>query len=239
MNNIYKHPLIRYLENSGKAPAERLTYLFELMAKIPATTLSTGEQKELLQYLTTLAKSSNIRHPEAFAQQIFFMAAGAEQKQLSLPESHALKHAQTAARALIAAQSRNRFSRNSHLYAMAASFFLFFGISSMMLSSVPAPIPSEELQIGSPVESGNTAAFENIYNPKRISEILSSREKMRQGTCVFPEALMLAEADRGIYLKTVVYGEISQDIKEQEVTTRLMQSVRCDYTPMLMKSSIS
>src|SRR5690606_17897460 len=114
-----------------------------------------------------------------------------------------------------------------------------FGVSSMMLSNTLIPETTSELQIASSESADTLQIIEPIHNPKRLSEMISSREKMRQGRCVFPEALMMAEADRGIYLRTVVYGEITSDFKEQEVVSRLMQTVRCDYTPMLMKNSIS
>lgn len=122
---------------------------------------------------------------------------------------------------------------------MAASVFLLFGVSSMMLSNTLTPETTNELQLASPEDTNTIKISEPRYNPKRLSEMISSREKMRHGTCIFPEALMMAEADRGIYLRTVVYGEITSDFKEQEVANRLMQTVRCDYTPMLMKNSVS
>lgn len=122
---------------------------------------------------------------------------------------------------------------------MAASFFLLFGVSSLMLSNTMPPETSDGLQIANVSDTDTIKISEPRYNPKRLSEMISSREKMRHGTCIFPEALMMAEADRGIYLRNVVYGEITNDFKEQEVASRLMQTVRCDYTPMLMKNSVS
>src|SRR5688572_29497180 len=124
MNNFHSHWLIKQLEASSKSPVERLINLFDMMGRLPSSASPTEGREELLQYLTAIAKSSNIHHPEFFAQQIFFMAAEAREKQLNQPESLALKHAQIAAKALINAQTKNRFRRNSHLYAMAASFFL-------------------------------------------------------------------------------------------------------------------
>ncbi|PKO54083.1 MAG: hypothetical protein CVU26_03460 [Betaproteobacteria bacterium HGW-Betaproteobacteria-2] len=237
MNDI--HPLIKQLQSSGKAPNEQLDNVFEVLSRIPDAELQQTEQQVILQYLTQLAKSWKIHQPDAFARQLIFMVTDAKRKQLAQPESQALQHARIAAKALIAAQRKNRFSRNSHVYAMAASVLLMFGVSSMMLSNTLIPETTSELQIASSESAGTLQISEPIYNPKRLSEMISSREKMRQGRCVFPEALMMAEADRGIYLRTVVYGEITSDFKEQEVANRLMQTVRCDYTPMLMKNSVS
>lgn len=235
MKSFCIHLLIDGLENSGKTPVERLAHVFDMVGRIPAGAILADGQDELLQYLTKLARSSHIRQPEAFAQQILIMAVDARKKQLAEPDSQAIKHAQIAASALITAQTRNRFSRNSHIYAMAASFFLFFGVSSMILT----PKAAKERQVVSVADTLDPQLLQGRYNPKRLSEMISHREQMRHGTCVFPEALMLAEADRSIYLKNVVYGDITNDIKEQEVASRLMQSVRCNYSPMLMKNSVS
>lgn len=239
MKNTCNHTLIDALKNSGKAPAERLAHVFEIIGQMPASASLTDEQDELLQYLAKLAKSSHIHQPEAFAQQVFIMAADAWQKQLAQPDSHALKHAQIAAKALITAQTRNRFSRNSHIYAMAASFFLISGISGMMFANTLLPIASEAPKASPLPEAQKPQALLAINNPMRLSEMISNREKMREGRCQFPEALVFAENERGIYLQNVVHGDITNDIKVQEVANRLMQSVRCDYTPMLMRNSIS
>lgn len=237
MEKLHSHWLINRLKKSERSPTEQLLHFFEVMEEMPDL-ITTDNREELLEYLSALAIASKINDPEFFAHQIFFMAAEAREQQLNHPESQALIHAKTAAKALVTAQTQSRLKQNSPLYAMAASFFLIFGLSSMMFNQELIPIQSEE-QLSSLLEADFQPSFNRNNNPKRISEMLSNREKMRQGTCRFPEALMLDEADRSIYLKTVVYGEVSQDIKEQEVTARLMQTVRCDYTPMLMKNSIS
>lgn len=239
MSNDQSHQLINLLQTSKKTPAEQLFYFFELIENAPGILLQNEGREEVLLHLAALARSLKIHHPEIFAQQIFFMATEAQEKQLGQPRSRALKHAQVAAKALITAQSRNHLSRNGHLYAMTASFFLVFAVSSMFLSNVSPPFQPEQLSPSLAAESNHDGVIDPPYNPKRLAEILSTREKMRHGTCKFPEALMLAEADRSIYLRTVVYGDVSYDFKEQETTTRLMQSVPCDYTPILMKNSIS
>lgn len=233
------HQLIRQLENSGKTPAEQLDHVLETLGQISNAELQQTQQQALLLHLAQLAKSWKIHQPEAFAQQLLCMLTDAKRKQLAQPGSQALQHAKIAVRALITAQRKNRFSRNSHFYAMAVSVFLLFGVSSMMLSNTLTPETTNELQLASSEDTNTIKISERRYNPKRLSEMISSREKMRHGTCIFPEALMMAEADRGIYLRTVVYGEITSDFKEQEVANRLMQTVRCDYTPMLMKNSVS
>lgn len=229
--------LANRLNKSRKLPTEQLLHLFEAMEELPAQWLPDGGRKELLQHLEALASQSKIDEPEIFAQQILFMATEAREKQLRQPESDAIQHARIAAKALIMAQTKSHFSRSSHIYAMAASFFLIFGVTSIMFSQELIPPPQEQLD--NLLEVASPSALDINNSPKQLSEMLSSREKMRQGTCHFPEALAFAETERGVYLKNVVNGELSLDKKEQEITTRLMKFVRCDYTPMLMKNSIS
>jgi len=232
------HQLIRQLEISGKTPAEQLDHVLETLGQISNAELQQTQQQALLLHLAQLAKSWKIHQPEAFAQQLLCMLTDAKRKQLAQPGSQALQHAKIAVRALITAQRKNRFSHNSHFYAMAASVFLLFGVGSMMLGNTHAPIISKELAVSPPTET-ETRVLLAVNNPMRLSEMISNREKMREGRCHFPEALVFAESERSIYIKNVVHGEITNDFKEQEIARRLMQSVRCDYTPMLMKNSVS
>ena len=220
-----------------RAQADQL--LEDFFAAVEKTPVASEEtRQQWLQSLTALATTLKIKQPDLVARQLLFIATEAGKRAQQSPDNRALQHAHTAARALLAVQKRKAFAANSHAYAMAASFFLIFGVSSMLFTS-HAPMPQETVETTSLNEAiaAPAAVFVNA-NPKRLAEMHSYREKMRQGTCNFPEALMLDEADRGIYLKTVVYGDIPHDIKEQQITARLMESVRCDFTPMLMKNSI-
>ena len=237
MNDIHKR--MTQLKRSGKTPTEQLDHVFETLGQITGTELQQTEQQAIVQHLAQLAKSWKIHQPEAFARQLFFMVTDARQKQLAQPENEAIQHARIAARALITVQRKNRFNRNSHVYAMAASVFLLFGVGSMMLSNTVMPETRNEFQVASSEYTNTIISSEPRYNPKRLSEMISNREKMREGRCHFPEALVFAESERSIYIKNVVHGEVTNDFKEQEVANRLMQTVRCDYTPMLMKNSVS
>ncbi len=233
------HKLISQLQSSGKTPVDQLDHVLDTLGRLPDAELQQTEQQIILQYLTRLAKSWKIHQPDAFARQLLFMVTDAKRKQLVQPESQALQHVRIAARALIAAQRKNRFSRNSHVYAMAASVFLLFGVSSMMLSNTLLPSTSGEAKTSQLPEAQKPQVILSSDNPMRLSKMISNREKMREGRCHFPEALLIAEKEQGIYLQYVVHGDITNDIKVQEVANRLMQSVRCDYTPMLMKNSVS
>lgn len=237
--------LMTSLTDATEAPADRLLRIFENFEDAPEGGWSAAEQQALLQQLTLLAKLAQTDAPDSLAQQLLCMVAEVKRQQLAEPDSRALHHARIAAKALIAAQRKRHFGRNNHIYAMAVSIFLFFGIGSMLLIDTPTTSSATHLQTQASLQSEHMqfvampALVAPAYNPQRLSDMIAKREKMRQGTCVFPEALMLAEADRSIYLKHVVKGDITSDYREQEIANRLMQSVRCDYTPMLMKNSVS
>lgn len=237
--HMQKHWIVKQLESSSDSPTQRLLSFFEMLQNLPEVGLVIDARDELLQYLTVLAKSSNIHHPEFFAQQIYFMATEAFEKQRNHPDSDALKHARIAAKALLNAQKKNHFRRHSPIYAMAASFFMVVGASGVMFGNLLNSNSAEQLATAEPqllalVETNNV----QIDNPIRITEMLSQRDKMREGRCQFPEALVFSETERGIYLQNVVHGEISANREVQEVSSRLREFVRCDYTPMLMKKSV-
>lgn len=235
-----KHWLTKQLEASKLAPDARFIALFELIDQTSDADMVLGDTSSLLADLTNLAEQCHIDQPASFAQQILLMAQEARTKQHNDPSSRALQHAQAVAKALLTAQTKNRFRRHSPFYAMAASFFLLAGVSGMMFGHLLSPTPAQDqLASDQPVIQLADISHLTNSNPLRITEMRSQREKMREGRCQFPEAIVFSETERGIYLQNVVHGEISANREVQEVSSRLREFVRCDYTPMLMKNSIS
>lgn len=236
-----KHWLTKQLEASKLAPDARFIAIFDLIDQTSDAHAALGDTASLLADLTKLAQQCHIDQPASFAQQILLMAQEARTKQHNDPNSRALQHAQVVAKALLTAQTKNRFRRHSPFYAMAASFFLLVGVSGMMFGHLLNPAPAQnQLASSQPVVelAGDIRPITN-NNPLRITEMRSQREKMREGRCQFPEAIVFSETERGIYLQNVVHGEISASKEIQDVSSRLREYVRCDYTPMLMKNSIS
>ena len=246
----YYRTLMSDLEDATATPADRLLKLFSILEQAPESTWTAAEQQALLQQMTRLAELAQTDAPDNLARQLLLMAAEAKRQQLAAPGSRAMHHGRIAAKALITAQRKQHYRRNSQVYAMAASAFLVFGIGGLLLSGTVTTPSSMPLQTQAALQSETLrqsaddqhavlpARFEPAISPQRLSNMIAQRERMRQGTCIFPEALMLAEADRSIYLKHVVHGDITSDYREQEVANRLMQTVRCDYSPMLMKNSV-
>jgi hypothetical protein len=235
-----KHWLTKQLEAAQLAPDACFIALFELIDQTSDADMVLGDTSSLLADLTNLAEQCHIDQPASFAQQILLMAQEAQTKQHNDPNSRALQHAQVVAKALLTAQTKNRFRRYTPAYAIAASFFLLAGVSGIMFGHLLSPsaanhhaIPEQQVIL----LADNSHAMAS--NPLRITEMRSQREKMREGRCQFPEAIVFSETERGIYLQNVVHGEISANKEVQDVTSRLREYVRCDYTPMLMKNSIS
>lgn len=216
-------------------PQEHLADFFARLETLPEGKLPPAERAALLQSLTTIVRRRSVAEPEALARQILFMAVDSQRE--GVARQTIVRHAHVAAEALIAAQPHRAWSTSRHWYAMAASCLLALGLGVAPEAHTP-PRPSAAhatvLMTAKPATTVLATA-----NPMGMAEILARREKIRQGTCNFPQALMLASGDRETYMRTVVHGEIPQDSLRQAATVRLLQTVRCDYAPMLMKNSIS
>lgn len=247
--------LLTALKQTPGKPAERLQALFDLLEKYPLEASEhdhgASNDQQLLQYLTGQAKQAGAKLPEMLASQLYFMALEAIRQQPYTP--HALSHAKCAATALIQAQSAEHWSKwvkwpvNQPAYAIAASLFLGLGTAGILFSSAHistySPNASKHQQAAEHVLqlAAIPAAIPTpaIFNPQHAADMLASREKMREGRCQLPEAIVFSETERGIYLQNVVHGEISSNREIQEVSKRLREFIRCDYTPMLMKNSVS
>jgi hypothetical protein len=234
-----KHWIIQQLETSKLDAEARLIKLFDLYEQLPGERAIFTGSPPLLAYLSKLANQCHIDQPVCFAQQILLMAQEAWQKHQCDPRSRALQHAKIAAEALLKAQRKNRLRRHAPAYAIAASLFLLIGVSGIMLDVLYTDATKHKAMADQQTLLLADFSQPPASNPMRITEMLAQREKMRDGRCQFPEAIVFSETERGIYLQNVVHGEISANKEVQDVSNRLREFVRCDYTPMLMKNSIS
>lgn len=219
-------------------------YLFDAIERLPTQDVLAEADEDscaaLRQYLAQQARLANAHLPETLASQLCFMAKDIIEKQRQSPS--VARHAKLAASALIKAQTEYRFRLRPSHYAMAASLFLIAGAGSILLdsaTSVPAPTPAPAAKVAMLTAPEPMIQPAVLFSPKRTAETIAYREKMREGRCQFPEAIAFSETERGIYLRNVVHGEITPDLQEQEISNRLREFVRCDYTPMLMKNSVS
>jgi hypothetical protein len=250
MDILNSNWLIGMLDKSSDSERQRLLNLFDILHDwlqaphirehlAPDPVTENSAPAALLQYLAEQGRDSNAQAPEALAHQLYFMALGALQQELQMPGCGSLAHARQAAGALINAQLQSRVKPGPVAYGIAASMaivaslssFLLFGTSSQQQNVIhSAALPAPHLLQTMPA---------TYANPAHTAEMYASIEQMRNGVCHYPEAVMLPENQRSVYMQNVVGGEVPTDVMEQALAIRLMQRVHCQYAPMLMKNSIS
>jgi len=177
--------------------------------------------------------------PEMLATQLYFMALSAMQEKLLDHNAAGLLHAKSAAEALITAQTKKEFriSRTS-AYAIAASFFGAIIITGSLFflykPSVETPAQVASITLDSPFKP---TVNPNIASPQSTAALVAQIEQMRNGNCQLLEAIQLPDAYKSIYFRNIVLGQISTKPSEQKLVRELLQKIRCNYTPMLMKKS--
>ena len=245
--------LLAMLEKSSGKASQRLLNLFDILGDwLQAPHIREHLKRDnrsavetpaaLLQYLTEQSRILRAAAPETLAHQLYFIAVGALQQELRTPGCQAFLHARQAAQALVDTQKPAEHKPSLSRYGMAASLAAIAGLSSYLAFSLLQPTSATAMAtLHTPtVAAHQTLALPATYaNPVHTAEMYASIERMRGGVCHYFEALMLPEGQQGVYLRNVVGGEVSTDAADQAVAARLMQRVRCDYAPMLMKNSTS
>lgn len=237
------------LKKAGATPRERLLALFDILddwvnaphirEKFNSVEINSEEPQALLEYLTAQAIASGAQGAEALAQQLYFMAMSMLQEELRSPGCAAGQHAKQVARALIQAQTeKDRFISKRSAYAMAASVFLVTGIASMLVFSGANP-PNNKLNTPQVIAIAPAAIADSVEaSPEQTAALFATIEQMRKGQCQYPEALLLPDSQKEVYLTNVVAGQISTKAADQALVAQLLKKVRCNYTPMLMKNSV-
>lgn len=253
--DIFNSPwLINMLAKSSKSPHQRLLKLFDILddwLKAPnfdkAAVLQSISNNLLLSYCIDQAIAIGAENPDILAQHIVLIAHSAAQQAIEQPESSSLLHAKKAAQALIQAQTQTagmfasiRESRPA-LYGIAASMLVVIGAAAIW-----APMLMHQ-QTRTQI-SQQTTEIENVITSSIVSQskpltaIDASRmyakyEQMRQGTCQFPEALLIPDKHKSIYLENVVGGKVPTDLDDLSIANFYLEKVRCNFTPMLMATS--
>lgn len=229
--------LMQLLRKSRGKPASRLLGIFELGTqadKLSSATTAELEQNKpvLMRQLAKLAKRSGAQLPEVLAQQILIMFENALKQELSQPGCHALHNARIASDALIHAQCDGSWRRFGD-FSMSASFVSLIGMGIFLSWYVMRDLPPVHRTPASH-QLWNTVAQEPAASSKVIASLYQTLEHMRQGNCHFPQALMLDESERGVYLRNVVAGDVSKHDAEIQLATKLMKKVSCEYKPLTM-----
>lgn len=237
------------LDKSSPVPQQRLLRLFDILAdwvqapqirehlSLANSSASETASDALLEYLTEQSRITPAQAPEILAHQIYFIALNALQQEMRNPGCDSFIHAQHAVRALIAAQSKQE-KPNRLAYGLAASLIVTAGLTSFLLFGMTPHKSLDSLRLSDLNKTPSMPISVPNFNPAYTADMYSSIEQMRNGVCRYPEALMLPEAQRSVYMRNVVGGEVSTNASDQALASKLMQKVRCDYAPMLMKNSM-
>jgi hypothetical protein len=249
MDILNSNWLIQMLKKAGTTPQTRLLSLFDILndwTEAPGidTRLKPNTDDDnatlLKTYLSLEAAKAGAALPEMLATQLYFMALSAMQEKL-LGHNHAgLTHAKSAAEALITAQTKKEFhiSRSS-AYAVAASFIgsIFVAGSLFLFYESNNPETQPQLAIAMQDIPFKPAINSMIASPQSTAALVAQIEQMRGGNCQLLEALQLPDKYKSIYFQNIVLGQISTDPSEQKLVRKLLQKIRCNYTPMLMEKS--
>jgi hypothetical protein len=253
LNSVW---LLKMLDKMGSTPRERLLALFDILGDwldAPhiresmsgtdwnAIDMADPEPQSLLLYLTAQAQASGAQEPETLARQLYFMCMSMLREELRSPGCAASQHAKQVARALIQAQTqKEHFVTRRSAYAMAASVFFVTGILSVLAFGMLKPsIPGQNTAGAIASSQAATIGTKSTEaRPEQTAALFAVIEQMRRGECQYPEALLLPDAQKAVYLTNVVQGQISTNAEDQQLVLQLLKKVRCNYTPMLMKNSV-
>jgi hypothetical protein len=246
--------LIKMLAKSSKTPCGRLLSLFDTLEDwLDAPNIAADIRKQmencsqthaperiLLDFLTLEASKAGAAMPEMLASQLYFMAVAATQEKLQVGNAQSLRHARSAANALISAQTKTEFHiAKPTAYAMAASFaavcVIAGGLLVFNLQQPAATVAVAQMPMQTIIPQMMVA--ETIADPQQTAALIAQIEQMRHGNCQLIEAVQLPDSQKGIYLNMVVNGQVSTNPQEQAIAFELLARTRCNYTPMLMANS--
>jgi len=251
---IFDSPwLIKMLAKSSSTPQGRLLSLFDILDDwINAPHLQTTSNPEpannsqLIAFCTEQAKTLGAENPAMLAEHIVIIAKNAAQQTVAIQASDPLNknhlaHAKKAAHALILAQTQkdsvSPTPSKSARYGIAASFTLVLSIATVWLT-----LPTQMYIPQSKVAQNNliipTAhAHEKGLTAQDATKMYSRYEQMRQGSCQFPEALLIPDKHKAVYLNNVVGGNLPTTLTDLAIANFYLEKVRCNFTPMLMAAS--
>lgn len=249
MDILHSNWLIQMLKKAGKTPQARLLSLFEILddwTEAPGLTEQLNQQVPkddaslLKAYLSLEAAKAGAALPEMLATQLYVMALSAMQEKLFSHNHAGLIHAKSAAEALITAQTKKEFHiARSSVYAIAATFIgAVVMTGGILLFNQQKPESLPQLAITSnEINAFNPTINNSIANPQSTAALFAQIEQMRNGNCQLLEAVQLPDKYKSIYFQNIVLGQITTDPGEQLLVRDLLQKIRCNYTPMLMKKS--
>lgn len=245
------------LTKSAQKPQDRLLNLFDILddwLKAPGIEkISAGRTAEhalLKNFCIEQAKSLGAENPDILAEHIVLIARNAAEQNMRHPHSASLLHAKKAVNALILAQTQPVAStpastQPKHTIHQYAKYSIAASIVMVSSAAIAWSVLMADHRIPSMNSSHNmrVAAISSKEPRSRnltaldAANMYTKYEQMRQGTCYFPEALLIPDKHKAIYLENVVGGKLPNDLNDLAIANTYLEKVRCNYTPMLMAVS--
>lgn len=245
---LYSDWLLNMLEKAGSDPRSRILALFDILhdwttapgiGNGSATRqLSHGAPDALLAYLSKQLAALRLEEPEVLAQQVVFIALGALQAEKAGTHG-AFAQGRNAVSVLLDAQRKPTIAR-ARMAAVTASacliaFAAFFVPSSeIALTRQAVAVETLPVSLGTTMASLHPAATSLSSSPDQMASLHDSLERIRQGVCQYPQALMLAPEYRAVYLDNVVNGSVPGSADQMREARQLAKKVECYYPPVAM-----
>jgi len=242
--------LIQMLKKSASTPKARILNLFSILDDwIDAPNMrelcerqGDAKQNQLQIYLASEAAKSGAEMPELLANQLYFMAVAATQEKLQHNRSDSLVLAKAAAEAMITSQTKSDFHiPKKTVYASAASLLIVFAVGGLLYKNAATIFPpSTSPSVAMVNQSAIIPAQMNTNktaSPTQTAALFARVKKMRTGNCRLLEAIQLPDKYKTVYFENIIQGQISTDLGDQRIVNELLNKVRCNYSPMLMKNS--
>lgn len=250
--------LLKMMEKSGSNPRSRMLALFDLLhdwagapgvcGTLEKNAYLSGSAAGLLDYLARQARLSGIPDPDALAHQVYFIALGALRAELASSGGNAILQAKQAATVLLGAHAqavprRTQSVLMAGLMAGVTGLFLL-ALAGIMLPSgndngfIPQPQSIAKAQTSPAAHVAlRTQPAPQLNSPDQVASLHDLLERIRQGVCQYPQALMLAPEQRAIFLEHVVNSTASAGPADMREIRELVRKVECYYPPVAMTAS--
>ena len=244
----YQDWLVNMLQHAATHPGERIMALFDILQDwmdapglrqaLQPDMLAQAPAEPLLEYLEQQAKLAGCSDPDGCSRQIYYLALGALHEALSHPGSSAVGDARKAAEILLAAHSKPT-NRQTHA-ALAAALLCLLALPASVLQQPAVDVSPSSRQLIVARAEPLTLAIQGVraepasYSPDRLSSMHQTLEKLQQGVCQYPQALMLPPEQRSILIENIVNGELSANQQRMQLAQKVALKVDCYYAPIAM-----
>lgn len=233
--------LVKMLQHSGIKPGTGLIALFDLLQQwvdapgfrqaMQQELLAQAAHEPLLDYLVQQAGSARCSDPDGVARQIYYLALGALHEEIRHPGCGAIASAQQAATILLAPSGPpvRRYAHAAIAATLAGLLVLPMGLLLQQEAAQRRPAqaapPAHAMQLQ-----------QASLSPDQTFTLHQTLEKLQNGVCQYPQALMLPPEQRPVLIENIVNGEPSASQQRMRLAQQVAQSVDCYYPPIAMTS---